>query len=143
MSFELATVLIAGVVIIFIVLIIAHKRVPRKLKTNKYLLQWKELQAYCKDKSTWANAIIEADKLLDAALKRRRFRGKTMGERLVAAQRSFTNNDDVWFAHNLSKKILTDATVRLKEADVKDALVGFRQALRDLGALPNGEPRNS
>jgi hypothetical protein len=142
MSFELATALIAGAIIAMIALIIAHKRVPRKLKADKYAFRWKELQAYCKDKSTWANAIIEADKLLDAALKRRRFRGKTMGERLVAAQRSFTNNDDVWFAHNLCKKIMTDATVKLKEADVKDALVGFRQALRDLGALPNGESRN-
>jgi hypothetical protein len=143
MSFELTTSLIAAVLVVMIALIIAHKRVPRKLKTDKYTQQWKELQAYCKDKSTWANAIIEADKLLDAALKRRRFRGKTMGERLVAAQRSFSNNDDVWFAHNLCKKILTDATVKLRETDVKDALVGFRQALRDLGALPHGESRNS
>lgn len=82
-------------------------------------------------------AIIEADKLLDLALTRRRFKGNSMGERLVSAQRTFSDNDGVWFAHNLSKKLLVDRSSKLKEIDVKDALVCFRQALRDLGALPN------
>lgn len=73
--------------------------------------------------------------MLDKALIKRRYKGKSMGERLVSAQRSLSNNDSVWFAHNLVKKILSDENLRLREADVKDALVGFRQALRDLGAL--------
>ena len=114
-----------------------YKRRPKKLKIPQYIERWKELQAYCRDKSTWAMAVIEADKLLDMVLTRRRFKGKSMGERLVSAQRSFSDNDGVWFAHNLSKKLLADRSTRLKEVDVKDALVCFRQALRDLGALPS------
>jgi hypothetical protein len=97
------------------------------------------LQGYLKDKKTWTEAVIEADKLLDRALKKRKFRGKSMGERMVAAQHSFTDNDGVWYAHNLCKKILTDDALRLKEADVKDALIAFRQALRDIGALPTNK----
>ena len=58
-----------------------------------------------------------------------------MGERLVDAQRVLTNNDAIWFAHNLAKKAVNDSTMKLKESDVKKSLVGFRQALRDLGAL--------
>ena len=46
-----------------------------------------------------------------------------------------TDNDAVWFAHNLSKKLLDESAGKLKEADVKKSLIGIRQALRDLGAL--------
>ncbi len=60
-----------------------------------------------------------------------------MGEKMVSAQRLFTDNDSLWYAHNLYKKVTAvDSKKRLKESEVKDALVGFRQALRDLGALP-------
>lgn len=107
-------------------------------KTDKFINKWKELQTYCRDKTTWKQALIEADKLLDKALKKRKFKGKSMGERLVNAQRFITDNDDIWDAHNLVKKIInTPDKVRLKDTDVKEALISFREALKDLGALPN------
>lgn len=114
---------------------------PKKLKTRYFVAQWRELQKHCRDKKTWPHALAQADKLLDRALKKRKFKGKTMGERLVSAQRSFSDNDGVWFAHNLAKKAIADA--RLQEADVKEALICFRQALRDIGALPNGESKDA
>jgi hypothetical protein len=89
----------------------------------------------CGSKDTWPLAIINADKLLDTALKKRRFSGKTMGERLVSAQKKFTNNDSVWFAHKLRNRLVHEQDVSLREKDVKEALIGFRQALKDLGAL--------
>lgn len=114
-------------------------RGPRKSikKTNKFIAQWKELQGLCKDPASWPEALVQADKLLDRALKKRRFKGKTMGERLVAAQRFITDNDDMWDAHNLAKKILSAPDTKLKETDVKEALISFREALKDLGALPS------
>jgi hypothetical protein len=143
MSIELILIIVGAFLLLLVVVFVLHKRIPRKLKTDKFQVKWQELQGLCRDKQTWPSAIIEADKLLDAALKRRRFRGKSMGERLVAAQRSFSDNDELWFAHNLRKKIIADAEFKLRETDVKDALMGFRQALRDLGALPpNGEVAN-
>lgn len=133
--------LISIVIVLFIVFgvvgLVVYRRRPRKLKTDKFTDDWRNLQAMCRDKSNWPTVITQADELLDRALKRRRLKGRTMGERLVSAQRLLTDNDDVWFAHNLAKKILNSEVKRLKEADVKDALVGFRQALRDLGALPS------
>jgi hypothetical protein len=143
MTIETIVTLAAGLIVLGFVLLIVHRKVPKKLKADRFTARWKELQAYCRNKEQWPMAIIEADKLLDSALRRRRYRGRSMGERMVSAQRIFTNNDAVWFAHNLCKKVLTDPDARLREDDVKDALVGFRQALRDLGALPNGESRNS
>ena len=115
---------------------------PRHLKADKFINNWRELQGYCRDKATWPLAVLEADKLLDIALKKKKLKGKTMGARLVAAQHILSDNDDVWFAHNLAKKIASQKDLKLKEADVKDALMGFRQALKDVGALPNGDQRN-
>lgn len=129
---------IGGLVFIML-LVIVGRRVPRRLKQRYFVAEWKELQAYCKDKTTWPRALYEADKLLDKALKKRRFGGRSMGERLVSAQRALKRSDAVWHAHNLCKKIAANPKVKLRESDVKQALVGFRQALRDIGALPNGE----
>lgn len=58
-----------------------------------------------------------------------------MGERMVSAQKSFSANDAVWKAHKLANKLRQDTQTKLKENDVKDSLIAFRQALRDLGAL--------
>lgn len=107
----------------------------RKLKPAKFKSQWTELQKFCKSKDTWPLAIINADKLLDEALKKKHLKGRSMGERLVEAQKLLTDNDAVWYAHNLSKKLLDDSYGKLKESEVKKSLVGVRQALRDLGAL--------
>ena len=112
------------------------KLIPRrKLKPAKFKEQWAELQKFCSSKDTWALAVINADKLLDEALKKKHLKGKSMGERLVEAQKLISDNDGVWFAHNMAKKLLDDSYGRLKETDVKKSLVGVRSALRDLGAL--------
>ncbi len=136
---NLAAAAVGGILLLGI-LFLLNRRVPRRPKQRYFVAHWKELQAYCNTKATWPRAIIEADKLLDKALKKRRFGGKSMGERLVSAQRSLSQNDTTWYAHNLKKKITANPAVRLRESDVKHALVGFRQALRDIGALPDGDP---
>jgi hypothetical protein len=110
-------------------------RKPRQLKPAKYTDRWKELQSLCVSRKSWPQAIIEADNLLDEALKKARYKGKTTGERLVAAQHTLTSNDTVWFGHKLRKTISGEDVRKLKKSDVLEALGGFRQALRDLGAL--------
>lgn len=141
MSINLTTILYgaAGLLALIIVGMIIFKKKPRKLKTGHFQDRWKELQNLLRDKAQWGEAIIRADKLLDEALKKRRFKGKSMGERMVAAQRFFTNNDGVWFGHKLRMQIEQEPESRLKENDVKDALFGLRQALKDIGALKSGE----
>lgn len=109
----------------------------KKMNVAQFTEQWKDLQRHCASRKTWPQAIIEADDLLHEALKNARFKGKTMGERLVAAQHSLTANDSVWVGHKLRKQITQDGVdVRtLKKQEVIEAMAGFRQALRDLGAL--------
>ena len=107
----------------------------RKLKTAKFTARWKALQLHCASRKTWPQAIIEADDLLNDALKKAHYKGKTTGERLVAAQHVLSDNETVWFGHKLRKTIAAEDVRKLKKSDVLNALAGFRQALRDLGAL--------
>jgi hypothetical protein len=113
----------------------------RKLKTGHFTARWQELQKHCASRKTWPVAISEADKLLDDALKRKGYKGKTPGERLVAAQRDLSSNDTVWVGHKLCNRMLEEGVdVRtLKKKDVVIAMAGFRQALRDLGALESND----
>lgn len=143
MNISLILEIAAGVSLFIVIVGIYLWKRPRTLKADKFIDNWRELQGYCRDKATWPLAVLEADKLLDIALKKKKLKGKTMGARLVAAQRILSDNDDVWFAHNLAKKIASQKDFKLNEADVKDALVGFRQALKDIGALPSGDQRNN
>lgn len=140
LSIEMQIFLVSGIILAVTVVLLVYRRLPKRLKRDRFALQWSELQRYCKDKTTWIDAILAADKLLDDALKRRKFKGKSMGERMVSAQRYFTDNDDLWFAHNLSKKLKVEESMKLREKDVKTALIAFRQGLRDLGALQHEKP---
>jgi hypothetical protein len=124
----------ALVIVVFLGAFAKRKRFP-KLNVEHFQKRWQEAQAFCNSKNTWPLAVINADKLLDDALKRRHFKGKTMGERLVSAQHDLTNNDGVWFGHKLRNRLVHEDDTKLKKSDVQQALVGLRQALKDLGAL--------
>jgi hypothetical protein len=141
-SFEMQVTIVASFVLLVIVgflLFLMYKKIPRKLNQKKYQEKWNELQKLCKNKDTWPEALQQADKLLGEALRQRRFKGKKIGERIVSAQKKLSDNDAVWFAHNLAKKTIEQPEKPLKEADAKKALTGFRQALRDIGALHSGQ----
>lgn len=136
MSPESILAIIGGVVAVSGAGFLLFRKLPKRIKATHYRRKWRELQKMCGDKQTWPDAIVGADKLLDEVLKKKRKPGKKMGERMVAAQKSFTNNDAIWKAHKLANHIAhSEEDVKLKEDDVKDSLVAFRQALRDLRAL--------
>ena len=124
--------LLVETALIFILTVRLKIKKDRPLKFRK---KWTELQKFCASRETWPLAVIAADKLLDEALKKRRLKGKSMGERMVSAQRDFSDNDTLWFAHNMAKKVAAESIKRLRESDVKKSLVGIRQGLRDLGVL--------
>ncbi len=114
---------------------VIFNRLPRRLKSKHFAHKWRMLQSQLPDKQQWAQAIIEADELLNEALKKRRIKGKTMGERLVNVQREFKDNDAVWFGHKLSTKLKATPETIVKKQHVKRALLGLRQGLKDMGAL--------
>ncbi len=130
---------LAGVAILLvaaIIFVVVRRRRPVQLNTEQFSAEWKELQKKLRSKEQWGQAVVAADNLLDAALKKKRIGGRSMGERLVKAQRLFTDNDGVWFGHKLRGQIDHNPEFKLKEGDVKQALFGLRQGLKDVGALP-------
>jgi len=133
----LAAAIAAGVILLALIFGVGllTKRKPRKLNTQLFHKKWLEVQALCAQSATWPLAIINADKLVDDALKKQHYKGKTMGERLVAAQHEISDNDAVWYGHKLRNKLVHEDIKPLKQQEVMKILAGFRQALRDLGAL--------
>lgn len=124
----------AGLAALGLITFVAKR--PRKDLDRQYFTKkWNELQKLCGKSETWPMAVIQADSLLDEALRKRHFKGKTMGERLVSAQRTMTDNDTMWFGHKLRNKLVHETDIQLTEKEVKKALLGLRQALRDVGAL--------
>lgn len=134
-----STILAVAAIVLLLLLVFGTsfllRRRPRKLNQQYYYERWQTLQALCKDKATWPLAVIDADKLLDDALRRCRYKGKTMGERLVSAQRDIKDNDAVWYGHKLRNQLVHEDKTKLREREVKDALLGIRSALKDLGAM--------
>ncbi|HSX18009.1 MAG TPA: hypothetical protein VLE51_01475 [Candidatus Saccharimonadales bacterium] len=122
---------------IFVLVIVSRlgRKFARPLNHRYYEEKWTEVLARVKTPEGMVLAVIDADKLLDDALRKRGYKGKTMGERLVAAQRDLSSNDSVWYAHKLRNRLVHEPDVRLRKNEAKNALAGIRQGLRDLGAL--------
>jgi hypothetical protein len=118
-------------VIAFVVTLVLNIHI--KVNYNK---RWQDIQRLLVRKTTWKKALVEADKLLDTALKKRHFKGKTMGERLVSAQHELSANDMVWFSHKLTNKV-REGEIKLTKIELKKGLLGFWKALKDLGVFEN------
>lgn len=112
------------------------KKHPKTLNTTYFQKQWMEiLERVSRTPEGMIIAVIDADKLLDEALKKGRYKGKTMGERLVAAQRQLSDNDSIWYAHKLRNRLVHEPDIHIKKKEAQNALLGIKQGLRDLGAL--------
>ncbi len=131
----IVTAAITALIVLVLVVGLLLKRKPSRLNFDYFQKRWREAQALCAKQETWPLAIINGDKLLDEALKKLKYKGKTMGERLVAAQHDIKDNDAVWYGHKLRNKLVHEDLKKLKKKDVLEALVGFREAMKDLGAL--------
>lgn len=137
MNMNLLLAIVAGVLVLAMIFV-ANKltrRKPHKLNSAAFQQKWDEIQKLCADSATWPLAIINADKLVDDALKKQHYKGKTMGERMVAAQHEISDNDGLWFGHKMRNKLVHEEMKPLKKNEVVRILASFRQALRDLGAL--------
>jgi len=138
----MGTLILIAVIVLVVALIaggVFLRRRPSQINVDQFQEQWRDMQKLLASKETWKQAVVDADKLLDTVLKKKKFAGKTMGERLTKAQRLLSDNEGVWFGHKLRARIESDPEAKLKESDVKQALMGIRQALKDLGAFPNGK----
>lgn len=119
------------------VIIVSRGRGSSVLDVDKYRSSWLSIeQKLKKDESTsYVVCVMEADKLLDHALKQRGFKGQTMGERMKTAKDTWKDANSVWHAHKLRNKIAHEQDVSLRYDQVRNALQSFKQGLKDLGAI--------
>lgn len=134
MIYFLAIALVLGVVMLIAITNLQKKRsfVDRQF----FIDRWDKIQkTFQNTPNKWIEVIIEADKLVDEALKQRGFTGKTMGERMVSANRIFKDPDMIWNAHKLRNRIVHETGVQVKKSHVSYALRGYRKALKDLEVI--------
>lgn len=131
--------LVSAALIIGSILFLIIKFMPQvsHFDKEKYQSKWLsiESQAETGHRDSQFMAILQADKLLDQALKESGSRGQTMGERMKARQNAWSNANAVWAAHKLRNQIAHEEQVALNDGVVRRALASFKQALRDLGAM--------
>lgn len=128
-----ALVVGAGVLI----LMTMTRRGGRALDVAKYQSQWLAIErTLVADQPTTAEIVIlRADKLVDQALRERGYTGQTMGERMKNAQSTWSNANHIWGAHKLRNQLAHEQNFTISYQSAKRALVAYRQALKDLGAI--------
>lgn len=80
-------------------------------------------------------AIIQADAVLDFALKAKAFSGTTTGERLNSASKKYKRLQNTFWARSLRNTLVHEAGSVLKVSQAQKAIAEFKFALITLGAL--------
>lgn len=130
-----ATVLIIGGIVL--ALISFRPRGKRYLDVEAYRTKWLKIEQAIRPESeeTYHMAILNADKLLDTALKERGFNGNTMGERMKSAQKAWSNANHIWTAHKLRNQIAHESDLKVSLDITRRAMAAFKQGLKDIGAI--------
>lgn len=132
--------LLLGLLIIaalLMIVILFTRKGSVQLDVNKYRSKWLaiEQQLQKDNAASYQLCILNADKLLDQALKERGTKGETMGERMKTLQATWSNANAVWGAHKIRNQVAHESDVQLSYDAVRRALAGFKQALKDVGAI--------
>lgn len=133
LAFFAAILIVAGLVLVIIV----YTKGGNQLNQEKYRTKWLSVErSLVKDQPASCHlSVLNADKLLDHALKEAGYKGNTMGERLKSASSRLSNRNAVWAAHKLRNQIAHEPDVQVKYDTARRALASFRQALKDVGAI--------
>lgn len=124
------------IALLLLVIMALTRKSPAGINKDEFRARWLKIErGVTKDEQSWHLAIVNADKLLDMALKARGFKGETMGERLKSAHSQLRNQNAVWVAHKIRNKIVHEPDVKLSQQATRNALKAFKAGLRDLGAL--------
>lgn len=132
--FFAAILVFAGLIF---VLITMTKNAPRQLNVEQYRTKWMQIEQQLtrSNMDSLPLAILNADKLLDQALRERGISGNSMADRMKNFQKSWSNANAVWGAHKLRNRIAHDADVHVDYESARRALSSFKQALKDTGAI--------
>lgn len=132
--------LLIGVLILAVVLVLfigLRGKVVPSLNQQKYQTRWLEIEnSISRDNLAACQlAIMNADKLVDQALKERHFKGEKMADRMKAAKNTWRNENHLWTAHKIRNKLAHEPDARVSYELTVQALSAYKQALKDLGAI--------
>lgn len=130
----LVAIIIVGGMILFLV---TRTSGSSELNKDRYRKEWlsTERQLMKGQEATYQLVILNADKLLDQALRQRGFKGETMGERMRSAHSLWTNTNNVWTVHKLRNQIAHEHNVKVSYDMARRAVAVYKQALKDVGAI--------
>ena len=133
--FVLAAILIVAALLFLVILL--TKKSPVRLDVERYRIDWLKIEQKLKkdDVSSYHLCVLNGDKLVDRALKELGIKGATMGERMKNNKDSWTSRNNIWEAHKLRNRIAHESDVSVGYDEARRALMGFKQALKDLGAI--------
>jgi hypothetical protein len=130
-----AAILLIGALLLAVMTL--TKKGGVRLDVDKYRSKWLAIENQLKrdEVSSFHLSVLNADKLLDQALRERGVKGETMGERMKTVKDTWTNANAVWTAHKLRNQIAHESDVQVSYDDARRALASFKQALKDVGAI--------
>jgi hypothetical protein len=133
-------IFIASIVIIgILVLVVVTMTGPaaKSIDQEKYRSKWLEIEnSLTRDnQASYQLAIMNADKLLDLALRDRGVQGETMGARMKTANKRWSNANAVWAAHKLRNQVAHEVSVTVSYDAIRRHMAAYKQALKDLGAV--------
>lgn len=133
LAFFAAILIVAGLILAIIV----YTKGGRTLNQEKYRTKWLSIErSLVRDQvASYHLSVLNADKLLDHALKEAGYKGATMGERLKLANSQLGNRNAIWAAHKLRNQIAHEPDVQVNYDTARRALASFKQALKDIGAI--------
>jgi hypothetical protein len=117
----------------------SHRPSTPPMNREQIATRWITIQGMAAtDGNGLRQAVSEADKLFDQALRQSGVSGDTMGERLKSAKSRFPNHstyDGIWRAHKLRNALAHEVGFDLVASQAKEALRDFERGLKDLGVL--------
>ena len=133
--FFLAAIIFVGALLL--VFLGFLKQGTKKLDVEKYRAKCLMIEhQLIKDQpSSYHLSVLNADKLVDQALRERGIKGKTMGERMKNSVQLFSDRNGIWTAHKLRNQIAHETDIHITYDQARYALANFRKALKDLGAI--------
>ena len=141
----LTSALVLGLFFLYFIYITSPKKGSQRYNTKReyfnpqvFQIKWTEISAMMQagGPANYKQSIMEADKLVDLALKSK-VSGETMGERLKNARNLFSHEtyNDLWSAHKIRNKLAHEADFEGLSSDANFAVKKFEKALKELRVI--------
>lgn len=103
---------------------------------SEKLEEWQDIVDHIEsdNESQWKLALIDADKLLETALRTEGYEGESIGDRLKTAEAhgGFSALQDAWEAHKVRNRIAHESGFELTKREARRAVELYKSALTGL-----------